>query len=356
MKSVNGIELNSFEFKLFNVINNIFEKNKILTFIVIIILVMFSCGLFLIPVIYCWSFYTKRCKEVEEFYNSQTFKEAVKNFHSHIKDMNNFSEYVKVRNNIEEKEFVQIAQRIDNSNYNYKQKKYQPINNNQMVINCSLTVLRNAENNPFKYIQKYFSVPTSEKSIEYFENLSSGMEFASEAIKYRNFSTRNILTEFRKYFDKDPNISRLLDLAIIKSLNEFYQKIGLNRFDTSNLDLKPIEFTFRYISPGGNKNQIVKVTFKQEIVDLFVDYLANDFDKKKSTSYQRSLMTTKLRTQIKERDNYTCQKCHNSIHQEPNLLLEIDHIIPISKGGLTEEDNLQTLCWRCNRSKSNKIE
>ena len=38
-----------------------------------------------------------------------------------------------------------------------------------------------------------------------------------------------------------------------------------------------------------------------------------------------------------------------------NLLLEVDHIIPISKGGKTEPDNLQTLCWKCNRTKSNKI-
>ena len=38
-----------------------------------------------------------------------------------------------------------------------------------------------------------------------------------------------------------------------------------------------------------------------------------------------------------------------------NLLLEVDHIIPIIKGGLTKEDNLQTLCWKCNRSKGAKI-
>ncbi|GED20643.1 hypothetical protein KGI01_23840 [Kurthia gibsonii] len=67
------------------------------------------------------------------------------------------------------------------------------------------------------------------------------------------------------------------------------------------------------------------------------------------------MMTSKLREKIKERDNYTCQNCNLSINDEPNLLLEIDHIIPISKGGMSSEDNLQTLCWKCNRSKGSKI-
>lgn len=66
-------------------------------------------------------------------------------------------------------------------------------------------------------------------------------------------------------------------------------------------------------------------------------------------------MTTSLREKIKIRDNYTCCFCGNSVAKEPNLLLEIDHIIPISKNGSTTEDNLQTLCWKCNRSKGNKI-
>lgn len=66
-------------------------------------------------------------------------------------------------------------------------------------------------------------------------------------------------------------------------------------------------------------------------------------------------MTAKLRTKIKERDCYTCCSCGNSTEKEPNLLLEIDHIIPVSKGGLTTEENLQTLCWKCNRAKGSNM-
>ena len=36
--------------------------------------------------------------------------------------------------------------------------------------------------------------------------------------------------------------------------------------------------------------------------------------------------------------------------------LEVDHIIPISKGGKSTYDNLQTLCHRCNVRKGAKIE
>lgn len=66
-------------------------------------------------------------------------------------------------------------------------------------------------------------------------------------------------------------------------------------------------------------------------------------------------MTKKLREFIKRRDNYTCQNYYASVAQQNLLLLEVDHIIPISKGGLSTKDNLQTLCWKCNRTKSNKI-
>ena len=35
--------------------------------------------------------------------------------------------------------------------------------------------------------------------------------------------------------------------------------------------------------------------------------------------------------------------------------LEVDHIVPVSKGGKSTMDNLQTLCERCNRGKRDKL-
>ena len=49
------------------------------------------------------------------------------------------------------------------------------------------------------------------------------------------------------------------------------------------------------------------------------------------------------------RDGGRCRKCKRAIN------LEMDHIVPVSRGGKTEESNLQTLCRRCNRAKSKKL-
>ena len=93
----------------------------------------------------------------------------------------------------------------------------------------------------------------------------------------------------------------------------------------------------------------------EETITELINVLESKLTASAFAKEQRTLMTKKLREHILKRDNYTCCNCGNSISKEPNLLLEIDHIIPVSKGGRTEEENLQTLCWRCNRSKSDKI-
>ena len=98
------------------------------------------------------------------------------------------------------------------------------------------------------------------------------------------------------------------------------------------------------------------ITFDINNLDRFIDYLSSIIKFRKSAAGQRALMTSALREKIKNRDNFTCCKCNNYTKKEPNLLLEIDHIVPIAKGGMTTEDNLQTLCWKCNRTKGSKIE
>jgi hypothetical protein len=61
-------------------------------------------------------------------------------------------------------------------------------------------------------------------------------------------------------------------------------------------------------------------------------------------------VTRTQRRRILERDNYQCQQCGLGEH------LCIDHVLPISRGGDSSDENLQVLCMSCNTKKSNKID
>ncbi|HDI79317.1 MAG TPA: HNH endonuclease [Desulfobacteraceae bacterium] len=57
------------------------------------------------------------------------------------------------------------------------------------------------------------------------------------------------------------------------------------------------------------------------------------------------------RQNIYLRDRYTCQYCGR---QFPTEELTYDHIIPKSRGGKTEWENIVTCCIECNRKKGGK--
>lgn len=66
---------------------------------------------------------------------------------------------------------------------------------------------------------------------------------------------------------------------------------------------------------------------------------------------QRTSLSKRLRFEIFKRDYFSCQYCGS---KPPKVILEIDHIVPVSKGGDNSKGNLVTACFDCNRGKSNK--
>ena len=77
------------------------------------------------------------------------------------------------------------------------------------------------------------------------------------------------------------------------------------------------------------------------------------YDQWKITDTKRGISIA-LRKKIFERDDYTCVYCGKSLWKN-GIKLEVDHIIPISKGGTDDIDNLTTSCRKCNREKSGKL-
>ena len=55
-----------------------------------------------------------------------------------------------------------------------------------------------------------------------------------------------------------------------------------------------------------------------------------------------------------DRNGYQCQSCQ--IIDLSAKKLQIDHIVPLAQGGTNDISNLQTLCAKCNREKSAKID
>lgn len=66
--------------------------------------------------------------------------------------------------------------------------------------------------------------------------------------------------------------------------------------------------------------------------------------------YHRHSIPSDLRRFVFKRDKGKCVKCGSKEN------IHFDHIIPVSKGGSTNKENLELLCQDCNLSKSDKIE
>ena len=62
----------------------------------------------------------------------------------------------------------------------------------------------------------------------------------------------------------------------------------------------------------------------------------------------RTQVSKRTRFEIFKRDLFACQYCGAT---PPAVTLEVDHIRPVSDGGINNQDNLVTACFDCNRGK-----
>ncbi|MDM8527976.1 HNH endonuclease [Anaerolineales bacterium HSG24] len=68
---------------------------------------------------------------------------------------------------------------------------------------------------------------------------------------------------------------------------------------------------------------------------------------------KRTYISAQLDAEIRQVAQNRCGYCLHPQYLVPDIL-QIEHIIPLSKGGSNEVDNLWLACARCNRYKSNK--
>ena len=283
--------------------------------------------------------------KISQYYESDDFariKETCKALNASRRE---FNEYIEEKAQSISKLFgtrIVRNETQNEDNYNYLRTYKKSIT--PFTAEVSSTVFGSAENNPIEYVIKYF-YPNKNKYEEQIQKLRVLIE-ELETLKEAKTIIDNYKKDYNRYIQGVP------DYILDNDEDGFYSRLGLAIIDETILN---IEYKFTYTSDGGMAQRSFTIPMNEENIIELINRLESKLSLQAQTKEQRALMTTKLRAHIKERDNYTCCQCGNSTKNEPNLLLEVDHIIPIAKGGLTTENNLQTLCWKCNRSKGAKL-
>jgi hypothetical protein len=283
------------------------------------------------------------------YFKSEDFLARKKQVKELVAEHNDIAEYVQsIRKNgsfeigiSSTGENAHLASFDNASIHGYRRDRNVSILGATNVHNCSLQVARNASMDPIKYLMKYFNIKANEETLVEVEALGDKISRLENAIHNLKERESGIATSFAPP-----------DYILEYFQDEFMRHVGV---ELSPVVIPYPVYSFEYISAGGNSAQKTTIKLDTPTIDALIEALSDKISFRKSAAGQRALMTARFREFIKKRDNYTCKHCSISVIDEPHLLLEVDHIMPISRGGQSTEDNLQTLCWRCNRSKSNKV-
>lgn len=323
------------------------------------------------------------------YYRGPEFQKIESDIKGYVQDCNELNEYIeelkdKHKDKIKSKQRVHLKQNVSvQHGYKYKKAAYQDYDLTEFDY-CfkDKKVMDRVEHDPYKYVVRYFDVKeddflgtaterlndfleTVEDMLNDFLSVEEGKSMLDKKFKSINESIQDkvpfLICKFgiKKFMDKlgcDKSNFEINYYPIISKFGtkKIMNKLGYNKFNFEKKYYPTCKFI--YITDGKRKKKEYSIPLDVKHLEQFAHYLSKRIKFNNSIKGQRALMTPKLRDEIKERDNYTCQNelCGVSTHDEPTLLLEIDHKIPLSKGGLTTRDNLQTLCWRCNRSKGTK--
>lgn len=287
----------------------------------------------------------RRNQKILEYYKSSEFLKIKETCEVLMSSQREFNEYITEKVEAISHLFgtrVTRSTTINDDEYNYIRPYKKSIT--PFTAEVSATVFASAENNPLEYVVKNF-YPNKVAYPEQIQKLQLLIE-ELETLREAKQIIENYKVEYQQYLGDVPDYIWTEDEA------GFYSRLGFAHIDESVL---VVEYKFAYTSGGGMAQRSFTVPMTEETIVELITMLESKLTASAFAKEQRTLMTKKLREFIKNRDNHTCCFCGNSTHAEPNLLLEIDHIIPVAKGGHTVEENLQTLCWKCNRSKSDKI-
>ena len=159
-------------------------------------------------------------------------------------------------------------------------------------------------------------------------------------------SDEDLLTEIARLWielGRQPTSTDIRNGASKYSLNSYTRRFGGWR--------KALEFFVSWVSSSDGNSPDIELhgDMSNPIQSRLVDTGDTIISPKRKTSRE---INYRMRFKVMQRDNFRCCICGASPAKDPNIELQIDHVVPWSKGGETTIDNLQTLCRVCNLGKS----
>lgn len=179
---------------------------------------------------------------------------------------------------------------FDQSIFNFSRKEWRKHKTNRFIHNCSAVICKNANNQPFKYLCKYFDVKINENTLANLENVLNDFSAAEQGkilLKNERDSTLDSLK------DSIPFLIYYLDKK------KLIKKLGFEDIDLSDLYFPT--YIFQYISAGGNSSTKCEIKLDIENLNKFIIYLNSIIDFRNSIIGQRALMTSQLREEIKKK-------------------------------------------------------
>lgn len=235
---------------------------------------------------------------------------------------------------------------------------------------CSLQKLKDI-NRKYKFYKETYLVQTYTYDNEKIYNSISCLDYLTYQLQcLKDHVNKQI--QYAKY-NKRLFSDYLNEIATLNKLGNYLtdpQKLKLSKLLIIEKDLinknklpKPsTEFFVKVSLYCAKMNGIVYASKTQTFYEEEINALIKKLNNKTQTFYkdreiwdsicrvERGKVSNEIRFSIYKRDGYRCCICGASQHETK---LEIDHIIPISKGGKSTEENLQTLCHNCNIQKGN---
>ena len=175
---------------------------------------------------------------------------------------------------------------------------------------------------------------TSDTIRRYFGTWGKALQAAGlRAVRGRKLAPKDMVTAFKACWKKNGSVpsQRQLEVFLEKENCPFRYKSYLNFF--------------------GGLGRLAKRIAQVQRGELPEAQL---YEKHSSKAVLARAISLKDRHVVLKRDGYQCVKCGASPRKDRSVILEVDHVIPVARGGSSKIENLQTLCFACNQGKKDR--